>query len=75
MVPTAQVKPKYGNPAVVGLAGFASTTLVLQLHNLELCGIAPVIALGMVYGGGAQLIAGFMEMALGNNFGFCAFAG
>ena len=25
---------KLGNPAVVGLAGFALTTFVLQLHNL-----------------------------------------
>jgi len=40
------------------------------MHNLKLCSLGPVIALGMVYGGGAQLIAGFMEYGLGNNFGF-----
>jgi len=66
---------KLGNPAVVGLAGFGITTLVLQLHNLGLCGIAPVAALGLIFGGGAQLFAGFQEMKLGNNFGFCAFTG
>lgn len=66
---------KLGNPAVVGLAGFGLTTLVLQLHNLGLCGIAPVLALGLVFGGAAQLFAGFQEMKMGNNFGFCAFTG
>lgn len=73
--PTDAPKSKLGNPAVVGLAGFAVTTFVLQVHNLGGCGLGPVVALGMVYGGGAQLIAGFLEMMLGNNFGFCAFVG
>ncbi len=67
--------PKLANPAVVGLAGFGVTTLVLQLHNLGLCGVAPVLVLGLVFGGVAQLLAGFQEMKLGNNFGFCAFTG
>ncbi|MCE1229134.1 MAG: acetate uptake transporter [Firmicutes bacterium] len=66
---------KLGNPAVVGLAGFGLTTLVLQLHNLGLCGVAPVLVLGLVFGGAAQLFAGFQEMKVGNNFGFCAFTG
>ena len=68
-------KRKYGNPAVVGLGGFGMTTLVLQFHNLGWCGIAPVIWLGLVFGGTAQLIAGLMEFKNNNNFGFCAFAG
>jgi uncharacterized protein len=66
---------KLGNPAVVGLAGFGLTTFVLQCHNLGWCGLAPVIWLGLVFGGSAQLIAGFMEFKVGNNFGFCAFSG
>lgn len=66
---------KLANPAVVGLAGFGVTTLVLQLHNLGLCGVAPVLVLGLVFGGFAQLFAGFQEMKMGNNFGFCAFTG
>jgi len=66
---------KLGNPAVVGLAGFGMTTLILQFHNLGWCGIAPVIWLGLVFGGGAQLFAGLMEFKKGNNFGFCAFTG
>ncbi|PLX96246.1 MAG: hypothetical protein C0621_02215 [Desulfuromonas sp.] len=62
-----------GNPAVVGLAGFGLTTIVLQCHNLGWCGIAPVIWLGLCFGGSAQLVAGLMEFKKANNFGFCAF--
>lgn len=65
--------PSMGNPAVVGLAGFGLTTLILQLHNLGLCGIGPVVALGLVFGGMAQLIAGYQEFKVGNNFGYTAF--
>lgn len=65
--------PKLCNPAVVGLAGFGLTTLVLQLHNLGLVGLGPVIWLGLVFGGLAQMIAGLQEMKTGNNFGYCAF--
>lgn len=64
---------KLGNPAVVGLAGFGMTTLLLQFHNLGLSGLGPVVAMGFVFGGTAQLIAGFMEQKTGNNFGFAAF--
>ncbi|MBU5638985.1 acetate uptake transporter [Geomonas sp. Red69] len=66
---------KLGNPAVVGLAGFGMTTFVLQCHNLGWCGIAPVLWLGLCFGGTAQMIAGLMEFKTGNNFGFCAFTG
>lgn len=65
--------PKICNPAVVGLAGFGLTTLMLQLHNLNLVGLGPVIWLGLVFGGLAQFIAGLQEMKTGNNFGYCAF--
>jgi hypothetical protein len=62
-----------GNPAVVGLAGFGLTTLILQVHNLGLCGIGPVFALAFAFGGAAQLIAGYQEFKCGNNFGYSAF--
>ncbi len=68
-------QPKLGNPAVVGLAGFGLTTLLLQFHNLGLCSLGPVFALAVVFGGTAQLVAGFQEQKMGNNFGFCAFSG
>lgn len=64
---------KIGNPAVVGLAGFGMTTLILQFHNLGWVGLGPVLWLGILFGGGAQLIAGLLEFRTGNNFGFCAF--
>jgi len=64
---------KLANPAVVGLAGFSMTTLVLQFHNVGWCGIGPVVVLGIFFGGIAQLIAGFQEQKTGNNFGYSAF--
>lgn len=65
---------KLGNPAVVGLAGFGLTTLLLQFHNLGWCGLGPVVSMGFIFGGFAQLVAGFMEQKTGNNFGFAAFS-
>ena len=63
-----------GNPAVVGLAGFGLTTLLLQIHNLGYSGLGSVIVTAFIFGGFAQLIAGFMEQKTGNNFGFAAFS-
>ena len=65
---------KLGNPAVVGLAGFGLTTLLLQFHNLGWVGLGPIVAMGFIFGGGAQLVAGFLEQKTGNNFGFAAFS-
>ena len=65
---------KLGNPAVVGLAGFGLTTLLLQFHNLGIMGLGPIVAMGFIFGGLAQMIAGFMEQKTGNNFGFAAFS-
>jgi succinate-acetate transporter protein len=41
------------SPAVVGFAGFGLTSLILQLHNLGLCGIGGVLAMAFIYGAGA----------------------
>jgi len=67
------MEKKMGNPAVVGLAGFGLTTLLLQFHNIGLMGLGPVVAMGFVFGGLAQMIAGFQEQKMGNNFGYSAF--
>lgn len=64
----------HGNPAVVGLAGFGCTTLLLQFHNLGWCGTGIVFCAALMFGGGAQLIAGFQEFKGGNNFGYSAFS-
>lgn len=61
------------NPAVVGLGGFALTTLLLQLHNLGLVATGPVVWVGFIYGGLAQMIAGLQEQKTGNHFGYSAF--
>ncbi len=58
---------------MVGLAGFGLTTLLLQFHNVGWMGLGPVIWVGLLFGGAAQLIAGLQEMKTGNNFGYCAF--
>ena len=55
------MEKKMGNPAVVGLAGFGLTTLLLQFHNIGLCGLGPVVAMGFIFGGLAQMISGFQE--------------
>lgn len=62
-----------GNPAVVGLAGFATSTLVLQFHNLGIVGIGAVIPLALFFGGLGQFIAGYNEFKAGNSFGYSAF--
>jgi len=67
------MEKKMGNPAVVGLAGFGLTTLLLQFHNIGLMGLGPVVAMGFIFGGLAQMIAGFQEQKMGNNFGYSAF--
>ena len=62
------------NPAVVGLGGFGTTTLLLQFHNFGLCGSGVVFCAAMAFGGLTQLMAGLQEFKTGNNFGYCAFS-
>ncbi|MGE4520670.1 MAG: acetate uptake transporter [Desulfobacteraceae bacterium] len=62
------------NPAPLGLMGFGMTTVLLNLHNAGLFEISAVIlAMGIFYGGIAQIIAGIMEFRKGNTFGTTAF--
>ncbi len=62
------------NPAPLGLMGFGVTTVLLNISN---AGYFPVdsviIAMGIFYGGIAQMIAGAMEFRKGNTFGTTAF--
>ena len=65
------------NPAPLGLAGFAATTMLLSLINGNLIsarGIGAVLALAIAYGGIAQLLAGMWEFRTGNTFGAVAFS-
>lgn len=71
--PVAHPHATHGNPAVVGLAGFGMTTILLQFHNVGWASLGPVIWTGLIFGGLAQLIAGLHEGKIGNNFGYTAF--
>jgi len=63
------------NPAPLGLLGFGMTTVLLNLHNAGLYPLGSMIlAMGLVYGGLAQVIAGVMEYKKGNTFGTLAFS-
>ncbi|WP_461537671.1 acetate uptake transporter [Spongorhabdus nitratireducens] len=65
---------KYANPAPLGLCGFGMTTILLNLHNAGLFEISAVIlAMGLCYGGMAQVLVGMMEFRRGNTFGTLAF--
>ncbi len=62
------------NPAPLGLMGFGMTTVLLNLHNAGLWPIgAMILAMGIFYGGLAQIVAGIMEFKKGNTFGTTAF--
>ncbi len=62
------------NPAPLGLLGFGMTTVLLNIHNAGLYPLGSMIlAMGLVYGGLAQVFAGIMEFKKGNTFGTLAF--
>jgi succinate-acetate transporter protein len=69
-----QVKDTTANPAPLGLLAFGTTTVLLNLHNAgvyELNGM--ILAMGICYGGAAQVVAGIMEWKKNNTFGTTAF--
>ena len=66
---------KLANPAPLGLLGFGMTTVLLNLHNAGLFPLdTMILAMGLAYGGLAQVIVGIMEFKKGNTFGTVAFA-
>ena len=69
-----QIKDTTGNPAPLGLLGFGMTTVLLNLHNAGFYDFSSMIlAMGICYGGLAQIIAGIMEWKKGNTFATTAF--
>lgn len=63
-----------GNPAPLGLLGFGMTTVLLNLHNAGFFALGSMIlAMGIFYGGLAQVIAGIQEWKKNNTFGATAF--
>ena len=69
-----QIKDTTGNPAPLGLLGFGMTTVLLNLHNAGFYELnSMILAMGICYGGAAQIVAGIMEWRKGNTFAATAF--
>jgi len=66
--------PNLANPGPLGLMGFGMTTVLLNIHNAGFFPLgAMILAMGLCYGGAAQIIAGILEFKKGNTFGLTAF--
>jgi succinate-acetate transporter protein len=66
---------KLANPAPLGLLAFGMTTVLLNFANAGLYGVnTMILAMGLAYGGLAQIIVGAMEFKKGNTFGTVAFS-
>lgn len=62
------------NPGPLGLFGFGMTTVLLNFHNAGFFEInSMILAMGIFYGGTAQVIAGILESKKNNTFGMTAF--
>ena len=63
--------PFIADPAPLGLAAFAMTTLILSLANTKTwpAGVSSALSLALAYGGGAQILAGMWEFKRNNTFG------
>jgi uncharacterized protein len=69
-----QIKDTTANPAPLGLVAFGMTTVLLNLHNAGLYELnSMILAMGICYGGAAQIVAGIMEWKKGNTFATTAF--
>lgn len=74
--PVARVVP-VADPAPLGLAGFAATTMMLSAVNAKWidASVAPaVLGMALFYGGVAQLLAGMWEFRRNNTFAAAAFS-
>ena len=71
---TILIKDSTANPAPLGLLAFGLTTVLLNLHNAGIFEMnSMILAMGIFYGGIAQIIAGIMEAKKNNTFGLVAF--
>jgi succinate-acetate transporter protein len=69
-----QIKDTTANPAPLGLLGFGLTTVLLNIHNAGFYELnSMIIAMGIAYGGIAQIIAAAMKYKKGNTFATTAF--
>lgn len=68
------LKHTQANPAPLGLIAFGLTTVLLNFHNAGFYPLSSMIlAMGLAYGGTAQVIASAMEYKNGNTFATVAF--
>ncbi|MCP4379995.1 MAG: hypothetical protein GY798_00960 [Hyphomicrobiales bacterium] len=68
------IRDTSANPAPLGLCAFGLTTVLLNFHNAGFYPLdAMILAMGIFYGGLAQVLAGMMEWRKGNTFGTTAF--
>lgn len=68
------IRDTTANPAPLGLMGFGLTTVLLNLHNAGIIPIgSAILAMGLLAGGLAQVVAGAMEWKKKNTFGTVAF--
>jgi len=71
---TTRIQDTTANPAPLGLFAFGMTTVLLNLHNAGFYELnSMILAMGLFYGGVAQVIAGIMEWKKNNTFGTTAF--
>ncbi|MDB5030983.1 acetate uptake transporter, partial [Mucilaginibacter sp.] len=74
MTTIAPVKDGIANPAPLGLCAFGMTTVLLNIHNAGFFEMnSMILAMGIFYGGLAQVIAGIIEAKKNNTFGLTAF--
>jgi len=74
--PPVVAAPKDGiaNPAPLGLCAFGLTTVLLNIHNAGFFEMnSMILAMGIFYGGLAQVVAGIIEAKKNNTFGLTAF--
>ena len=68
------IRDNTASPGPLGLLGFGLTTFLLNLHNAGAYKMNSMIfAMGLCYGGLAQIIAGIFEFKKGDLFGMVAF--
>ena len=68
------LKDSYANPGPLGLFAFGMTTVLLNIHNAGFFELnSMILAMGIFYGGIAQVVAGIVEAKKNNTFGFTAF--
>lgn len=71
---TITIQDNSANPAPLGLLAFGMTTVLLNLHNAGFYEMnSMILAMGIFYGGLAQIVAGILESKKNNTFGMTAF--